>query len=136
MTMRHTPPVSPISYLASHAAGINLPIVDHAVVAKKLFDDRRRRDAHFGALMFSEPGWDILLDLRTQFDARRMPGSLSVCAAAPTSTGLRYLRTLECHGWVERWLDPIDCRRRLSRLSVTGAQKMDNYLNELVTNHT
>lgn len=107
------------------------PALDPAMFAKKLYDDRRRREAFFGSDMFSEPGWDILLDLRAQFDAARIPASLAVCVAAPISTGVRHLRALEELDFVERWKDPQDSRRRLSRLTKHGLLVMDRYLRSI-----
>lgn len=108
------------------------PSTDFAAIAKILFNQRRRRDVYFGSGLFAEPAWDILLDLRTQYDAHRMPASLAVYAATSTSTGLRHLHTLERMGLVERWTDPNDARRRLSRLSDNGTRAMDGYLAELM----
>jgi DNA-binding MarR family transcriptional regulator len=106
-------------------------MIDRAKVAKKLYDDRRRRELYFGSGMFSEPRWDILLDLRAQFDSARIPASLSVCVAAPISTGFRHLHALENLDLVERWRDPNDARRRLSRLTEHGLLIMDQYLDAI-----
>jgi len=104
-----------------------------ALLARALYEERRRRDQFFRASLFAEPAWDILLDLRIQARAARMPSVSSACigSAAPPSTALRYLLVLESEGLVERSVDPTDARRKLTRLSHRGAELLDAYLHSI-----
>lgn len=71
-------------------------------LARELHQERRMRDEAFGASLFGEPGWDMLLYL---YGSESEPVALeAVCrasAAAPT-IGLRYLDSMLEKGWVTR----------------------------------
>lgn len=54
--------------------------------------------------------------------------SACIASAVPSTTGLRWLGTLEEAGLVERANDPGDQRRVLVRLTRTGIQRMETYL--------
>lgn len=99
-----------------------------AQFARTILAARRRRAAYFGPRLFSDPSWDILLDLRAHHGEKRPVASLFVAESCPASTGLRHLRALRTVGLVERWIDPADARRRLARLSDRGLEMMDQYL--------
>lgn len=80
--------------------------------------------------LFSDPAWDILLDLSlAAFDGKPVPVS-SVCAAtqAPLSTALRYVRQLTDSGLIRSWRDPNDKRRTLVELQPKTFESMKAYL--------
>lgn len=106
--------------------------VDFARLARTILKARRAREQLFGARLFADPGWDILLDLRAHHGSTKTVASLFVTECAPTTTGLRHLRRLERKGLVERWPDPTDARRRLVRLSDRGLKLMDRCLSLLL----
>lgn len=87
---------------------------------------RELRQKYFPAELFSDPAWDMLMDLTTN----RLQGnityvsSLAVGAQVPLTTALRYLQLLEDHGLVSRERDPKDKRRTLVELTDKGLQKM------------
>lgn len=88
-------------------------------LVRRLVRLRRDRDRHFPAEIFADPAWDMLLDLT----AARMEGadvpvsSLCVAAAVPTTTALRWIRTLTEAGMLERRTDASDGRRSFVTLS-------------------
>lgn len=96
--------------------------VDSLAAARHVISGRKIRNSTFGAPIFGEPSWDILLDL---FDARqtmevRSMKAVSVAAQAPLTTTLRYVECLSNAGLVEKLSDPVDGRRTLVRLSERG----------------
>ncbi|MFN3389010.1 MAG: MarR family transcriptional regulator, partial [Allosphingosinicella sp.] len=74
---------------------------------------RRLRDHFFKKDLFADPAWDMLLDLA----AARLEGTMvsvsSLCIAGnvPTTTALRWIKTLVDRGLVLRTPDPDDARR-------------------------
>ncbi|HPU15985.1 MAG TPA: hypothetical protein PK808_07860, partial [Polymorphobacter sp.] len=106
---------------------------DHEVnvaQVRALIKARRARDRYFSAELFSDPAWDMMLDLT----AARLEGrsvsvsSLCIAAAVPTTTALRWIRNLCDSGIFERRIDPADARRALVQLSEPTAQAMMCYL--------
>lgn len=91
---------------------------------------RRQRGEFLDADLFSDPAWDMLLDLTAAgIEGKQVPVS-SVCAAAqvPLSTGLRQVKHLVEMGWVIRRQDPNDKRRDLLTLSEDAFQAMKRFL--------
>jgi DNA-binding MarR family transcriptional regulator len=99
-------------------------------VARRLYRLRKRRDAELGSMLFSEPAWDILLDLFiSDYDDRQLSVS-AVCigARAPSATALRYLALLQDAALVERVRDVTDGRRSHVKLTALGRRRMTNLL--------
>jgi hypothetical protein len=99
---------------------------------------RRARAEFFDSGLFSEPAWDILLDLFVAaIDGIRV-SITSACIAsscAPT-TALRWISVLESQGLVVRSGDPRDQRRSWLTLTEKGHQRMCSYLRgKQVTHH-
>ncbi|MEI6486619.1 MAG: sigma 54-interacting transcriptional regulator [Sphingomonadales bacterium] len=88
-------------------------------LVRRIIRLRRDRDRHFPADLFADPAWDMLLDLA----AARMEAadvavsSLCVAAAVPTTTALRWVRSLGEAGIFVRRTDPADARRVFITLS-------------------
>lgn len=103
-------------------------------VARRLYDLRRRRDAIMDGGLFSEPAWDILLDLFVSHHDGRQLSVSAVCigARAPSATALRYLTMLQDAGLVHRTRAETDGRRSHVQLSPTGRQRMVELLEMLV----
>ncbi|MFZ4690268.1 MAG: winged helix DNA-binding protein [Polymorphobacter sp.] len=99
--------------------------VDAALV-RRLLRVRRDRDRYFPADIFADPAWDMLLDLiAAQLEGRQLPvSSLCIAADVPTTTALRWVRSLTEAGIFERSVDPADARRSHVRLSDTAATAM------------
>lgn len=91
---------------------------------------RRARDDVFGAPLFFNPAWDILLDLYIAHHQGRISYVSGVCVAssAPTTTVSRWIALLERQGLIERWPDPGDRRKILLDLSAEGFAKMEQAL--------
>jgi hypothetical protein len=96
--------------------------VDAALV-RRLIRVRRERDRWFPAEIFADPAWDMLLDLiAARLEGKTVPvSSLCIAAAVPTSTALRWVRSLQEAGLFLRHTDPDDARRSYITLSDTGA---------------
>jgi hypothetical protein len=105
---------------------------ERSTVAARIIRARRDRGKHFPAV-FGEPAWEILLDLYVAAQTGKQVSVSSACIASarPPTTGLRWLRSLECHGLVERYADPTDRRRAWVRLSAGAARAMDAWIDSV-----
>lgn len=102
-------------------------------IAKNLVRRRERRGEFLDPELFSDPSWDILLDLTAaKLEGIAVPVS-SACAATrlPLSTALRYVRSLVDAGFVRRWKDPTDRRRDLLEIEEPTLDSMRRYLSTL-----
>lgn len=88
-------------------------------IAEAILQSRRLREHLFGAEMFADPAWDMLLHLFVNAErGRAVPvSSLCVASAVPQSTALRWVETLDKVGMVTRRPDPQDARRNLVQLT-------------------
>lgn len=91
---------------------------------------RRQREALFGAELFADPAWDMILDLA----AARIEGvdvaisSLCIAAAVPPTTALRWIRTLTELHIFERRSDVRDGRRIFVALTDDAAARVIAFL--------
>jgi hypothetical protein len=101
-----------------------------AAFVRRLIRVRRDRDRYLPAEIFADPAWDMLLDLMAaQMEQREVPvSSLCIAAAVPTTTALRWIRSLSEAGLFERRMDPADARRTYIRLSSDAAAAMMAWL--------
>jgi DNA-binding MarR family transcriptional regulator len=106
-----TPPLSPPALLRE---------------ARRLAVARRAREKVFGADLFSDPGWNILLELFIAGEEGRSITIKSACMAAgvPQSTALRYIAHLVEVGLCSRSQHPNDARSAHLRLTPRGRSKM------------
>lgn len=100
--------------------------------ATSLIALRKRREQEFGADMFGEPAWDILLDLFIQrVDGRRTSAtSASIASRSPTTTALRYIAILEKKGLLTKRVAEHDLRVHYVELSDDGYRRMLDLLSE------
>jgi hypothetical protein len=123
-----------LAQLARDAEGDGEAQVSAAMV-RRLIRLRRDRERHFPADLFGDPAWDMLLDLV----AARMEGvdvavsSLCVAAAVPTTTALRWVRSLSEAGVFVRRTDPGDARRAFITLSDSAHDAMIGWLRRFAT---
>lgn len=91
---------------------------------------RERRGEFLDPQLFSDPVWDILLDLTSASLEGKVSPVSSVCLAArvPMSTALRHIRHLVKTGMVRRWQDPDDRRRDLLELQPEARAAMLDYI--------
>ncbi|MDE2621225.1 MAG: winged helix-turn-helix transcriptional regulator, partial [Sphingomonadales bacterium] len=94
---------------------------------------REKRANFLDGQLFSDPTWDILLDLTAaKLEGKPIPVS-SACAATnvPVSTALRYVRSLVDAGMVRRWKDTEDRRRDMLELEDRTMEAMTRYLTDV-----
>lgn len=100
---------------------------------RRLIAARATRRQFFGGELFSDPAWDILLELyalRCE-QLRASASKLCIAAGVPTTTALRWISKLESDGFVKREADPLDARRVWVEISDTGFETMKSYLQAL-----
>lgn len=98
------------------------------------YKQRKSRVKHLSnGDFFSEPAWDILLDLYIHQAENRNVSvkSASVGSGAPATTALRWINKLALKGLIGSLDDPDDRRRRLIYLTPEGYEAMTRYLNEI-----
>ena len=102
-----------------------------AAYVRSIIRARRRRDEIFGKKkdLFSDPAWDMLLDLYlSRLEGRRVAvSSLCIAASVPSTTALRWIKTMCDHGLFVRSADPEDGRRFFIHLSEEAAAHMDEF---------
>ena len=97
---------------------------------RRLIRARKRRVAAFGADLFADPVWDMMLDLlAARLEGRRVStSSLCIAAGVPGTTALRWIRLLTERGLFVRAADPRDGRAVLIGLSDDAAEQMMAHL--------
>ncbi len=99
--------------------------------ARQMLFERRRRIQLFGAGMFSETGWDVLLALYGQrFGARISIGKLTDLTGAAPTTVLRWIVFLEERNFVHRTPSSLDRRYALLELTDRARRLLDLYFSE------
>lgn len=90
---------------------------------------RRLRDQYFGAGLFEDPAWDMLLDLcAADLERGRVSvSSLCIAAAVAPTTALRWISRMTESGLFEREADPFDRRRAYMQLSAKARDGMHEY---------
>jgi len=90
---------------------------------------RKRRLALFPDGLFSDPAWEILLELYAVHLDQQRTSITSVCAASfvPATTALRWIAKLEQEGLVVRTDDPLDARRSWIALTSDGVERMRSF---------
>lgn len=109
------------------------PAVTTWQAAKVLYRMRRERDNVIGQQIFSDPAWDILLDLyAAEGEGQRICiSSACIAASVPYSTALRCLRELESRALIRRVRDRQDGRRIYVELTADCRSSMLKILGEL-----
>lgn len=90
---------------------------------------RRTRAQYLPSDLFSDPCWEMLLDL---YDARLAGAevtvtSLGAASGVPLTTALRRMDTLQGHGLIARIEDAGDKRRTIIRLTGPGFQAVESF---------
>lgn len=90
---------------------------------------RKVRSQYFPSELFSDPCWEMLLDL---YDAELNNAevtitSLGAASGVPLTTAMRRMETLQEHGFIERSGDPDDRRRTIVRLTRPGLQAVEKF---------
>lgn len=102
---------------------------DHLVLMRQTYALRRLRSDIFPFGIFSDPAWDILIDLYISLLEHRAVSVSSACIAScsPPTTALRHIATLQEKGLVARRPDLRDGRRIHLELSASGAKLMSEW---------
>jgi DNA-binding MarR family transcriptional regulator len=97
---------------------------------KLLQRQRAKRSEILKRDFFSDPAWDIFLDLGSARLSNQKVSVSSACAAAqvPFSTALRYVSRLVEDGLAERFGDPTDKRRDILQISEQGFTEFRRYV--------
>lgn len=108
------------------AAAIKNPNAVHPSVLKAIIKARRNRQKYFEGDLFSDPSWDILLELTAAHIENRQESvtSVAIAASVPASTAIRKIRELADRGLLKRWTDPTDARRIFVALTDDAAKRM------------
>ena len=110
------------TYYDTHAPIPRIYNLEALRMAKRLYLLRRRREGFFAAGLFSDPAWDMLLDLFVSGGERRRLSVSAVCigSGCASATALRYVGLLEGGGWISRSPDETDRRRDYIELTDAG----------------
>lgn len=108
------------------AASIRNPNSVHPSVLKSIIKARRNRQKYFEGDLFSDPSWDILLELTAAHVENRQESvtSVAIAASVPASTAIRKIRELSDRGLLKRWTDPTDARRIFVALTEDASKRM------------
>lgn len=107
----------------------SLPELSRGDATRLLLRARQKRDAIFGADLFEDPAWNIMLDLYSStLHGRKVTVSdLCVASGSPATTALRRLTMLAGLGLIERKPDETDRRRILVAPTDAGRRAMDQF---------
>jgi CheY-like chemotaxis protein/DNA-binding MarR family transcriptional regulator len=105
------------------------PIARKRAALGELKTMRRLRSQYFPAELFSDPCWEMLLDL---YDAALAGAevtvtSLGAASGVPQTTALRRMETLQAHHLIVRTEDKADKRRTIIKLSDAGMHAVENF---------
>ncbi len=91
---------------------------------------RADRAAIFDANLFSDPAWEMMLDLAVAEACDRPISVTSLCIAsgAPTTTALRRIDELRQAGLLDKMPDARDKRRIVVRLTPLGRERMEAFV--------
>jgi len=105
-------------------------VSDLAQRIKRLIRAQNSRSLFFDAALFSDPCWEMLLDLMSNHLLGRQISVSSLCIASgvPQTTALRRIDDLARANLIERVADPADRRRVYIRLKEDTVKKLDRYL--------
>jgi DNA-binding MarR family transcriptional regulator len=108
---------------------VEVPFVSVAAVRAIIESRRARADFFENGDLFSDPAWDILLELYAiDLEQRKHTvGSLCRSVAVPPTSVVRWLKALESENLVIRWEDHLDARRVFVKLSDQGRASLDAY---------
>lgn len=96
---------------------------------KQMRSMRRLRGQHFPTQLFSDPCWEMLLDLYDGHlaGAEVTVTSLGAASGVPLTTALRRMDQLKAHGLIDRAGDIEDKRRTIVRLTQAGLDAVENF---------
>jgi DNA-binding MarR family transcriptional regulator len=97
--------------------------------AREILTLRQKRAELFGASMFGEPAWEMLLRLYALAGASRQSMSrLAQMSGTSKATALRWIDYLLDRGLISRQPHPTDLRTAFVELTDKGREKLEAYL--------
>jgi hypothetical protein len=104
------------------------PLPDPRFV-RSILRQRQKRSDLFGAELFADPAWDMLLDLTAARAEHRRVSITSLCIASgvPATTALRWIGQMVDVGLFERVKDSDDARRAFVALTDRSVEAMARY---------
>ncbi len=110
-------------------------VVSYRDLATRLYKERRDRDLELPEArgFWSEPAWDMLLDLFIATEEGRVVNVTSACigACVPSTTGLRWIAQLSKARLIWRGVDPFDARKGTLGLTKEAVDSMKRYLDRI-----
>ena len=105
------------------------PALPDPKLVRQMIAGRQARARFFDAELFSDPAWDMLLDLTAAHCEGAQVSVTSLCIAAnvPATTALRWLKQMVESGIFERVVDANDRNRALMELSESSQNAMARY---------
>lgn len=105
-----------------------------ATAVRRYLALRRKRSALIEGNLFSDPSWDMLLDLYAATLEGRVESISSICIASmcPSTTGLRHLTALIAMGYVAKTSDRRDRRRHFVSLTAQSRGLLDTWVDEFI----
>ncbi len=109
------------------------PLPDPQVV-RRIIRQRQARARYFDGGLFSDPAWDMLLDLTAARaeKARVSVTSLCIASGVPATTALRWIGQMTEAGLFRRIEDEADRRRAFIALTDHAAEAMARYFADCV----
>jgi len=103
--------------------------------ARQILAGRKQRDRYFDPMLFSNPAWDILLNLYVADAEGKLVSVLDSCSVStvPQGVALRWLGYLKQEEMVIEAPDPARPRQTLLRLSEQTRLTVSSYLGSLVS---
>ena len=102
---------------------------EQAKLVRRILRARAVRDDFLSPRLFSEPAWDMLLELYVAHLLQRRLSVTDVCEASRVSytTALRWINVLAAEEFVCRKKDPLDGRRMFIDLTSSGSEALQHY---------
>jgi DNA-binding MarR family transcriptional regulator len=105
---------------------------------RRIIRQRQLRARFFDGELFSDPVWDILLDLAAARVEHKRVSITSACIASgvPPTTALRWIKVMVDNGLIRREDDIIDRRRSYVELTDSATLAMAKYFNDAEQSHS
>jgi len=119
----------------SHGCDRTEPTLPAPARVREIIAARHARARFFDGELFSDPAWDMLLDLTAAHGEGQRVSVTSLCIAAnvPATTALRWLKQMVDSGLFVRGEDPSDRRRAFIALSASSLDAMSRYFEAIET---
>ncbi len=126
---------APLTNAPAQLFNSSRPALPDPKLVRKMIAGRIARARFFEADLFSDPAWDMLLDLTAAHAEKARVSVTSLCIAAnvPATTALRWLKQMVESGIFERVADESDRRRAFIELSENSLDAMARYFEHVET---